>query len=244
MLGSLVVRGDVQNTFCVYASGDVEIRGGVDNGSVHAGGSLQVQRGVRGSSGSRVSADQDLSAQQAEYAELVAGGLLRVGSAVHSKLVAQRVEITGKVRGGVARAELGVLVSEAGSSLGVRTELDAGVPLELPIEAAQRALERAKATRNVRLGASPRGERAAREKGDKLGRVQASLQSAEVERLRQRERRRAELSDVAFVQIGVAHPGVVVRISGKELELEHESRRSRFSLDPKTRDLRRDEVAR
>lgn len=238
MMGSLVVKGDVHGTFCVEASGDIEIRGGVE-GSVHAGGSLQIQRGIRGSLASSVTAEGDLSAQQAEYAELYSGGLLRLGAGVHAKLAAQRVEISKKLRGGVTQAERAVLVSEAGSPQGVQTEVEAGVPLESPVETAQRALERAKAVRNVRPGA-----RSDRAKGEKLGRVQASLQAAEVERLAQREQRRAELTQVAFIQIGVAYPGVIVRIADKKFVIDREIHGSRFSLDRDSRDLRLDKVVR
>jgi len=237
MLGSLVVKGDVRSTFCVEASGDIEIRGGVE-GSVHAGGSLHIQRGIRGSLASSVTAEGDLSAQQAEYAELYSGGLLRLGAGVHAKLAAQRVEISNKLRGGVTQAERGVLVGEAGSPQGVQTEVEAGIPLESPVETAQRALERAKAVRNVRPGA--RTERA---KGEKLGRVQASLQAAEIQRLTQREQRRAELTKVAFIQIGVAYPGVIIRIADQRFVTDREIHGSRFSLDRETRALRLDKVS-
>ncbi len=237
MKGSLVVQGDVLGSFCVEASGDIEIRGSVE-GSVHAGGNLQIQRGIRGSLASSVTAEGDLSAQQAEYAELYCGGLLRLGVGVHAKLSAQRVEISNKLRGGVTQAERGVLVREAGSPQGVQTEVEAGVPLESAVERAQRALERAKAVRNVRPVS--RSERA---KGEKLGRVQAALQAAEIQRLAQREHRRAELTKGAFIQIGVAYPGVIVRIAGKQFVIDHETRGSRFSLDRETRELRLDKVA-
>lgn len=49
MQGSLVVQGDVTRGFGVHASGDIEIRGNVEAGSVIAGGSVRVQHGVRSS---------------------------------------------------------------------------------------------------------------------------------------------------------------------------------------------------
>jgi hypothetical protein len=106
------------------------------------------------------------------------------------------------------------------------------------VETAQRALERAKAERNVRPGA--RTERA---KGEKLGRVHASLQAAEIQRLTQREQRRAELTKVAFIQIGVAYPGVIIRIADQKFVTDREIRGSRFSLDRETRALRLDKVS-
>ena len=78
----------------------------------------------------------------------------------------------------------------------------------------QSDIERAKAVRNVRPVS--RSERA---KGEKLGRVQAALQAAEIQRLAQREHRRAELTKGAFIQIGVAYPGVIVRSSENSIWL-------------------------
>jgi hypothetical protein len=169
--------------------------------------------------------------------------VLRVGDAVHAKLSAQQVEVSGKLRGGTARAEIGILVREAGSPQGVQTELQSAEPLELPVEAAQRALERAKVVRGARVASSGvRGGRPDRSKGEKFGRIQAGLQAAELARLAERARRRAELCLVAFVQAGTVHPGVVVQIAEKRLLVERTLAGCRFSLDRSTGELRMDEV--
>ncbi len=239
MQGSLLVKGDVHRSFGVYATGDLEIRGAVDGGNVHSGGSVKIKQGVRGGDAATVCAEGDLAVHHAESAVLYAGRLLQIGDAVHSRLAAGRIEVSGKVRGGVTQAEFSIILREVGSSLGTDTELVAAEPLELPIESAQRALERAKALRFARSGVGPRHEHPIdRGKGGKIGRVQASLQEAEVERLAQRALRRQTLSAVAFIQVGIAHPGVTLRIGSHKLAIETEMRAVRILVDGETSELR------
>ena len=66
---------------------------------------------------------------------------------------------------------------------------------------------------------------------------------AEIQRLTQREQRRAELTKVAFIQIGVAYPGVIIRIADQRFVTDREIHGSRFSLDRETRALRLDKVS-
>jgi uncharacterized protein len=237
-LGSLVVKGDVHNTFGVYASGDIEVRGSVDNGSVHGGGNVWIHHGVRGAAGTAC-AEGNLVAQHAESAALYAGRILQVGEALHARLSAGRVEVTGKLRGGVTSAELSAVVGEAGSTQARSTEIAVAQPLELPIEAAKRQLERAKVVRGKRLvGSVPRGGGDLRGKGGKAGRLEAGLQDAETRRLMQRARRRYELSAVAFVDVRLAYAGVTICIGDQKLFLDQDTRASRFTLDLETRKIR------
>lgn len=242
MQGSLVVKGDVERAFSVYATGDIEIRGSVDCGTVHAGGDLRVQRGVRGGAGGVVRAEGNLAVHHAESATLHAGHLLQLGEALHSLLTAERVEVSGKLRGGLAQAELSIVAREVGSPQGTDTELAVAEPLEHPLETAQRALERAKALRFAARG--PRAMPNERVKGGKLARAQAALASVDVEALAERARRRLALSRVAFVQVGLAHPGTTVRIAGRTLAFTQDTRASRVSLDLETSELRVDKISR
>jgi uncharacterized protein (DUF342 family) len=237
MQGSLLVKGDVERSFRVYATGDIEIQGNVDNGFVHAGGSVRIKQGVRGGEGGRVCAEGDLALHHAEMATLYAGGLLQIGDAINAHLAAERVEASGKLRGGVTRAEVSVKAREVGSPHGVDTELCVAEPFELPVESARRALGRAKVLRAGKPGGpSGRGE------AGKVARAQSALQRAEVERLAERARRRQTLSRDAFVQVGVAHPGVTLRIADQKFVIEQEIRASRFSLDWQTGEFRADRI--
>jgi uncharacterized protein len=232
MLGSLMVKGDVLSTFGVYATGDVEIRGSVDNGTVYAGGNVRIHRGVRGSAAT-VCAEGNISVHHVESASLYAGRLLRVDQALHAKLCAGCVEVSGKLRGGVTSAESSAVVQEAGAPHATGTEIAVGEPLELPVQAAKRELERAK----LRRGKRPAASASERGKGGKLGRVQAVLQGTETERLAERAHRRQELCAVAFVEVRVAHAGVTIRIGDQQLVLEGQTPASRFSIDNQTGQL-------
>jgi uncharacterized protein (DUF342 family) len=240
MRGSLHVKGDVRGGFRVYATGDVEIAGEVDNGSVYAGGNARVRGGVRGGASASVCAELDLSVHHAESATLHAGRLLQIGQAVHTSLAAVRVEVAGKLHGGQASAEHCVLVREAGSPGGVATTITVAEPLELPVEAARRELEQAKAHRGLGATRPSRAPPGVRAKGGKIERARAVLQRSEVRRLAERARRQRELSSDAFVQITLAHPGVSVRIADQKHQFERETRAARLSLDPRTRSLRVD----
>jgi hypothetical protein len=235
MQGSLVVQGDVTRGFSVQASGDIEIRGNVEAGSVTAGGSVRVQYGVRGGDGGSVCAEGNVSIHHAESANVYAGKLLQIGEAVHSRLAAGSVEVSGRLRGGLAEAELSIVAREVGSAQGLDTELAVAEPLEPPIESARRALERAKALRVASV--RPRSAAGERAKGGKAGRVQAALSEAETARLAELANRREALSRVAFIQVGVAHPGVTLQIAGHKLVIERELRVTRISLDVQTGQL-------
>jgi hypothetical protein len=247
MIGSLMVKGDVQPSFHVYATGNVEIRGNVDNGAVYAGGDLSIGGRVRASGGTTVCAEGNASVRLAESAAIYAGKLLAVGEAMHATLAARRIEIAGRLRGGRAQAEFSIMVKEAGSAQGTATELVAGEPLELPVEAAQRELERSKAVRGARVSSRPRGGRFAERgkggKGGKGGRAQAELQAAEVERLAEQARRRTALRAIAFVQVGLAHPGVIIRVGDAKRTLDAEARASRFAIDRETNELSAKRIA-
>jgi len=241
MQGSVQVKGDVLTSFCVSASGDIEISGSVDGGNVHAGGDVRVH-GVRGER-AMVCAEGNLSVHHAESATLYAGKLLQLGEGVHAQIAAGRVEVSGKLRGGVTRAESSVSANEVGSPHGKETEIAVAEPLELPVESALRSLDAAKTLRAAKPGVGDsRSGLGGREKGGKVGRVVAELQRAEIERLSARAQRRAALSRVAFIQVGRAHPGVTLHVGDRKLLLEREIRSTRFSLDGDTGDLRMDTV--
>ncbi len=253
MEGSLVVRGDVERLFRASASGDVEVQGSIEFGSVHAGGSLRVTGGVRGGESGLVSAEGDAAIRHAEAARIVCGGLLKLEHAINCELSAADVQITGKLRGGKTHAERGIRVHEAGAALGTSTMLAAGVPLERPLLDAKRAIERAKEQRALVHGLLARGtarfdhsaRNDARAKGGKAGRAAAALASSELERKVALANRRSELLAGAFIEIsGPLHPGVSLQIGGATLTVEEPGAALRCSFDPETRALRTERFVR
>jgi uncharacterized protein (DUF342 family) len=176
MDGSLTIKRSVHRPFRATASGDVEVLGLVDGGSVYAGGSIRVRGGVLGSE-TTLSALGDISAHHAEGAHLVCNGRLELESAVNAELAAEQIQVAGKLRGGAARAERVVAVRDAGAPSGVDTLLAAGLPVSSRSRrsgarstqpnssarcvAAQRSAPASRARRLSERGAAQSGARAA-----------------------------------------------------------------------------------
>jgi uncharacterized protein (DUF342 family) len=235
MQGSLAVKGDVKHPFSVVATGDIEIYGNVDSASVRAGGRLHVRGGVHGGEGSAVCAEGDMTLYHAEAVELHCGGQLRVQEAVNGELHAVQIHASGRLRGGSATAESQIAVKEVGAAHGIDTRLIAGEPLLLPVAEAQRVINALKAERMAQRAGGRSNDRG---KGGKVGRVRAELDTAEVQRLAERARRREKLLDAAFIQIGVAHPGVSVRIGHAHVTLDTLTKSTRYTFDRESSSLR------
>lgn len=219
MGGSLVVQGSIEVTCLASATGDLEILGRVDGGRAEAGGNLRVHGGVHGAADSLLFAKHDLAAHHADVATIRCGATLRLVEAVNSQLGAVRVEISRCFRGGSVVAEESIVVGEVGSPQGTPTLLAVGVA------GAGARLVRPTTTER----SSERGERVEGSEDDELP------LAVRIERLR----RRKHLESIAHVDVlGVAHPGVVVRIGEQELVVNEPLRGVRFSLDPDTRQLR------
>jgi uncharacterized protein (DUF342 family) len=235
MQGSLVIHGDVKRPFSVVATGDVEIVGSIDSSCVRAGGRLAVRGGTRGGEGGAVYAEGDISIRHAESADVHSGGLVALQESVHCRILAERVVVSGRLRGGSVVAESQIIIKEAGARNGTDTRLTVGEPLSLPVIEAQRFIATQKTARlSERVG----GRSHDRSKGGKLGRVRVELQTKEVQRLAERALRRSKLLETASVQVNLAHPGVSIRIGKAEVTLDDVVKSTRFVLDRESANLR------
>jgi uncharacterized protein (DUF342 family) len=241
MEGTLAVQGDVQRLFSVRVTGDVEIRGSVQGGSVYAGGDVHIKNGVFGGDTGMVCAEGSLWARHAESAQITCGGLLQLESAVNCRLSAEEIKVTRVLRGGRAEAERSLVAQEVGSPHdGLGTVISAAVPLERPVIEARRALGAAKAMplADRHRGAAGRSD-GEHGKSGKLERANTGLQRSEFEKKVQRAARRERLMDSARVHVtGVCYAGVVVEIGEVRLMLDQDQRGVRFSFDRDTRALR------
>jgi len=240
MEGSLVINGNITRGFAVRASGDVDVRGSLDGGSVEAGGNVTVRGGPSEGTAASSQADGDLAVTRAERVTLTSGGLLRIEEAVGSKLVAERIQILRVLRGGAATAELGIVAVEVGTPhLGTETDLVAAEPLLRPLASARHALDAAKTRRTaVRRAGSSRGG-ASRNKGGKLGRADAARTRTELELKAERVQRRRELEEIAAIQVtDVLHAGSRLQIGAGTMLVEAPLRAVRFCLDPETREIK------
>jgi uncharacterized protein (DUF342 family) len=243
MEGSLRVTRSVHRPFRATASGDVEILGMVDGGAVYAGGSIRVRGGVIGGE-TMLSALGDVSVHHAEGAHVVCSGLLKLESAVNAELAAAQIQVSGKLRGGTARAERAFSAREVGAPSGGDTLLVAGVPVEQPLAEIRRALEAAKqqrALRNRSLRGPNAGTRALPERGKsgKQERAGAALARSELDHKRALAQRRAALLPQASIEVReTVHAGVTVQIGSARLFVDPALSRVRFRFDCETRQVR------
>jgi uncharacterized protein (DUF342 family) len=246
MEGSIVVQKSVHRPFQVAASGDVEIRGAVEGGSVYAGGSILVKGGVTGGDTSVLSAAGDVSMRHAERVRVACAGLLQVENAVNCELSAAQIQVKGQLRGGTASAERTIEMAQAGALSGGATLLAAGVPLERPLDEVRRALDAAKQERALR-GRSFGAARAAPERGKqgKRERASAALVRDALEHKLQLAAQREMLLGAAAIEVrGTAHVGVTVRIGEAQLVVESPLSNVRFSFDRGLRSVRSERLVR
>jgi hypothetical protein len=231
--GSLTVKGSVMRLLNVRAAGNVEITGGVDGGSVYAGGTVTVKQGVRTADVGMVCAEGDMAVHHAEGARLSCGGNLKIEDAVNCQLTAVTIHVLRRLRGGSAVAESELTVGEAGSPAGHVTTLAAGEPVERPVLAALRDVAEAKIQRMAtRRSDSPLRAGGNRGKGGKFSRANMGLEQSEMERKIEHARRRALLIESAAIEVQTAvHPGVTVRIGDRTFTIDEAMRNMRFSLD-------------
>ena len=199
--GSLAIQGDVREGFAATASGDVQVQGAVTDGTVHAGGGVDVQGGVIGRNAT-VHAAGDVNCRHATSAAIEAGGTVTIADqATHCRIraaVVEAVERHGLILGGETRARDRITVANAGSPGGAATLLVVGDLLE----------EQAKAVRAG--GPAARFDQMARQRHGGGGGGLRSVDAANEERLKLRVRQREMLAKACVEIQGSIHPGVRV----------------------------------
>ncbi len=240
MEGSLSIMGDVAHGFSARASTNVEVNGVVDCGTVYAEGDLVVTGGVIGGEGGRADAGGDALVHHTHTARVRCAGRLEVQKdAVNSELRAHVIVVGGRVVGGELSAEVLVSVGQAGTAGGAETALTAGEALEIEDEQPEEEAvgtppQTAQEPRPTASdGAQPGGEESVdQEAANELGEAEVDERAAE------RERRMAELREVASIEIvGIAHAGVTIRIGNRRRKLESPTRAARFRYDPTVDDI-------
>lgn len=239
MEGSLAVGKSVLRPFRVVASGDVDVLGGVDGGSVQAGGSVRVRGRVLGGEAASLVAGGDVALRSAERARVVCGGSLQLENAVNSELSAEQIQVFGRLHGGTTRAERGVEAREVIAPRAGDTLVAAGVPLERSLFEIRRVLDIAKQHRGLRarpFGADARDS--ARGNKGKTERAHAALAREELEHRVALAARRAKLLPLAYVEVReTLHAGVTIQIGAALLNVERAMTQVRFRLDPETRQI-------
>ncbi|MFH1023142.1 MAG: FapA family protein [Planctomycetota bacterium] len=128
--GDVLVRKDVRDGMSVVARGGISVGGGVGQAMMKAGGDVKVHGGVAGKERGVIEADGSVTARFLMDVTVRARGDVLVEREVMNSAVMTRGRLLlkqGSIRGGRVIALEGVETLQIGSTLGVKTEVVAGV---------------------------------------------------------------------------------------------------------------------
>lgn len=130
-LGSVVVKGNVEDGFAVKAAGNIEIQGSVGKCELDAEGDIIVRQGINGKSSGMVRAGGSLWSKFIENSDLESGGYVVVSDGIiNSRVYAdKKIICRGKrasIVGGTLRATEGITAKTLGSVAGMETILEVG----------------------------------------------------------------------------------------------------------------------
>ncbi len=130
-LGTVVVRGNVEDGFSVKAAGNIEVYGSVGRGALDAEGDIVVHQGIAGKSGSRVHCGGSLYAKFIEHAWVEAGqNVVVTDGIIHSNVDADHTILCqgrrAQIVGGRLRASEEINSKILGSVAGTETFIEVG----------------------------------------------------------------------------------------------------------------------
>lgn len=248
--GGILVRGDVKSGYTIKATGDIEIKGAVENALVESGGQIIVERGINGNSKGTLKAKTNVISKYIQNAVVIAGGYVETDCAIHSDIVAgTRVCVQGRkgfINGGSVRARNEVEVKTLGSAMGTDTSIEVGTDPalrdkynNLKKESAELTKELAKneplavaLLTKIKSGArmAPDQIKQAQELVKLVQTQKAQLQK-DIEELGILEVSLDGESDAVVRVTGVAHPGAIISINGATLTLKTEYHYCRFKRE-------------
>ena len=130
-LGTVVVKGSIDDGFSVKAAGNIEVMGSVGKAELDAEGDIVVHQGITGKGGGTIRSGQGLWAKFIENANVDAGGLVVVSDGIINSNVSSdsKVICKGKrasIVGGRTRANEEVHAKTLGSVAGMETVIEVG----------------------------------------------------------------------------------------------------------------------
>ena len=130
-LGTVVIKGNVDDGFSVSAAGDIEVMGSVGRSELDAEGDIIVHQGINGKGDASVRAGRNLWSKFIENGKATAGDMIVVSDGIiNSTIIAQqRIVCRGKrasIVGGHLRASEEIDAKSLGSVAGVETILEVG----------------------------------------------------------------------------------------------------------------------
>jgi len=131
-IGDVAIGGMVTHGFKVYAEGNIEIRGLIENAEVVAGGNIQVKGGITGNMNCVVKAGGSIQARFVENARLEAGDNIYIREAIMQAQVKAggSVKVSDKkaiIVGGVIQAAREVESKVIGSQFATQTVVEVGI---------------------------------------------------------------------------------------------------------------------
>jgi uncharacterized protein len=140
-VGTVVIKGNINNGFTVKATQDVEVHGGIDGGSVEAGGNVTVRYGIQGAGRGTVVAGGNVTCRFMENGNVQSKGDLMVTDGIlHSTVRSGGKVVTsgrkGVIIGGQIRARDSISARIVGSALATPTEVEVGTDPTLKEELA------------------------------------------------------------------------------------------------------------
>ncbi len=138
--GDIFIHGDVKPGFNVSCGGNVEIIGVIEAATVLAKGDIIVREGIKGMDKGLVRSENSVIAKYIESADIEARKVITTGPIINSMVTAEET-ITlegrkGDIIGGNCRASIEINANCIGSSIGVETTVEVGIPPELLEESA------------------------------------------------------------------------------------------------------------
>lgn len=125
--GSLHIKGNVENGTEIRVSEDLEIDGNVGAATIICGGSILLKKGMNSSGNGFIQAKKNIVSRFFESVRVEAEEDIQVNKCLNSQLYAGGMIISSStIAGGVASAEKGFRITNAGNSIGLHTALKVG----------------------------------------------------------------------------------------------------------------------
>ena len=134
-LGSVIVKGNVEDGFTVKASGNIEIHGHATKCKIESDGDIIIHEGIAGKGGGVINAKGDFMAKFVENATVNCKGDMLISDGIINSTVIcyKRILCKGKratVVGGKTIASKGLYAKNIGSIAGVETIVETGYDID------------------------------------------------------------------------------------------------------------------
>lgn len=139
--GDVVIQGNVEAGVVIRAGRNIEIKGTVEAVDLFAGGDIVLSRGIQGAQKAKISAKGSVFADFIEHTVVNAGGNVQANTILNSRITTDgTITLTGKkgaIIGGYSHAFRGVVATEIGNPVEIRTIVHCGCEKEVYQKIAQ-----------------------------------------------------------------------------------------------------------